>query len=78
MQVPLCSSREIVNALIRAGFTEATTKGRGSHLSMVRATEERTYVTVVVLGKREVPRGTLKDIIEKAGLTVEEFVSYLR
>lgn len=78
MRAPLCSSREIVNALKRAGCTEAKTKGNGSHLAMVRVTEERKYVTVVVLGKKEVPRGTLKDILEKAGLTVEEFIEFLK
>jgi len=35
-------------------------------------------VTIVVLGRRELARTTLRDIIEKAGLTEEEFVSYLR
>ena len=38
----------------------------------------RTYLTVVVLGKREIPRGTLRSIIERAGMTVEEFKTYLR
>jgi hypothetical protein len=33
---------------------------------------------VVVLREKEIARRTMEDIIEKAGLTVEEFVGYLR
>ena len=66
----------MVRALKRAGFEVA--RSRGDHQTMVKRTKERTYVTVVVLGEKEIPRGTLGDIIEKAGMTVEEFITYLR
>lgn len=45
---------------------------------MKRVTPERTYVTVVVLNQKEIARGTMADIIEKAGMTVEEFMTYLK
>ncbi len=45
---------------------------------MKRVTAERTYVTVVVLNQKEIARGTMGDIIEKAGMTVEEFMTYLK
>jgi hypothetical protein len=45
---------------------------------MKKVTSDKTYVRIVVLGEREIPRGTLADIIKKAGMTVEEFVTYLR
>jgi hypothetical protein len=41
---------------------------------MKKVTPGRTYVTVVVLREKEIARRTMEDIIEKAGLTVEEFV----
>jgi len=39
---------------------------------------ERKFITVVPLGKKEIPRGTLDDILKLAGLTVEEFLQLLR
>jgi predicted RNA binding protein YcfA (HicA-like mRNA interferase family) len=45
---------------------------------MVKRTQDRTYVTVVLLGQKEIARGTMRDIIEKAGMSVEEFMEYLR
>lgn len=35
-------------------------------------------VTIVVLGRRQIAPTTLRDIIRKAGLSTEEFLSYLR
>lgn len=63
-------------ALRRAGFESAHCKG--DHQTFKKVTLERTYVTVVVLGQKEIARGTMGDIIEKAGMTVEEFMAYLK
>lgn len=38
----------------------------------------RKYITIVVIGKRQVPRGTLRSILKQAGLTAEDFLGYLR
>jgi predicted RNA binding protein YcfA (HicA-like mRNA interferase family) len=38
----------------------------------------RTVTTVVILGKREVPRGTLHGIIRLAEISPEEFTTLLR
>jgi len=73
---PLCSSKKCLAALKRAGFEKAHC--RGDHQTMKRVTAERTYVTVVVLNQKEIARGTMGDIIEKAGMTVEEFMTYLK
>jgi predicted RNA binding protein YcfA (HicA-like mRNA interferase family) len=45
---------------------------------MRRRVGDRTHVTVVVLGLKEIPRGTMASIIEQAGMTVDEFLAYLR
>jgi len=73
---PLCSSKKCIAALKRAGFEP--THGSGDHQAFKKVTQERTYVTIVVLGQKEIARGTMGDIIEKAGMTVEEFLSYLK
>lgn len=45
---------------------------------MIRVTPERTYVAVVVLGKSQITRGTLRSILNQAGLIPDEFRQYLR
>jgi predicted RNA binding protein YcfA (HicA-like mRNA interferase family) len=75
--LPLCLSERIIRALERAGFARSR-RSKDSRLTLTRRTQERTYVTVVPLAKREVPRGTLRSILELAGLSVEEFRRILR
>ncbi len=70
-ELPPCSSEQIVKALERAGFRPAR-RAKGSHQAFVRETPERKYITTVVLGKRQVPRGTLRKILELAGLSADE------
>jgi predicted RNA binding protein YcfA (HicA-like mRNA interferase family) len=76
-KLPLCSSDEIIAALRRAGFTPTSRTG-GSHLTMERKTGRRTIVTVVVMGKKEVPRPTLRNILRLAEITQTDFLRYLR
>jgi len=45
---------------------------------MQRSTGRRVLTTVVVMGKKEVPRTTLKRILKLAELTQKEFLSHLR
>jgi len=69
--------------LERAGFRAA----RSSH-SRKKGSSHRTYVrersggrkdvTVVVLGKRQVPRGTLGNILRLANLAEPDFERHLR
>lgn len=61
---------EAARALSRLGFEEQ--RQTGSHLIMRR--EERTVVVPV---HKPIKPGTLKGLIEQAGLTVEEFVAEL-
>jgi len=64
------SGTEAVRALRRAGFVQL--RQTGSHLILRK--ERRT---VVVPQHNPIKPGTLKGLIEQAGLTVEEFVSLL-
>lgn len=56
------------------GFVHVPGRGKGSHLFMFRA-DPRTALTIP--DHREVKRGTLRAIIRKAGLSVDEFVALL-
>ena len=76
--LPLCSSRQVVNALKRLGFAPCRARG-SSHQSFKRvlATGE-TCVTVVTLGMKEIPRGTLKSILAMGHIGEEEFLEHLK
>ena len=77
-KLPLVSSRELIRVLERAGFKRGL-KSSGSHQVFLKHLPDNTTITtVVVLGKKEIPRGTLKDILGRARLSDEEFVRLLR
>ena len=72
-RLPSLTPREVVSALKKAGFQER--RQRGSHLILWRPELER--VVTVPMHARDLPRGTLMTIIRQAGLTEEEFRTYL-
>jgi predicted RNA binding protein YcfA (HicA-like mRNA interferase family) len=61
--------------LRRAGFEVVRIKG--SHHRMVHATEPERATTVPVHGNADLSKGMLRDIIQQAVLTVEEFINLL-
>ena len=61
----------MIAALARAGFVHVRTKG--SHYGFQHRTDARLLV-IVPYHNRDLPRGTLRDIIKQAGLTVDEFL----
>jgi len=71
-QLPALRASQIVSALERAGFV---VKQTGSHVILTRSGLRRPIV--VPMHRRELPRGTVKDIIRQAGLTIEEFLNSL-
>jgi predicted RNA binding protein YcfA (HicA-like mRNA interferase family) len=68
--VPLLRPREVVRAFERLGWSVA--RQRGSHIVM---TKPGHIATLSIPDHPDVARGTLRTLIAKAGLTVEEFVS---
>ena len=78
-QVPLCSSRRIIAALERLGCYPGRAKG-GSHVSDHRRqpSTERTLTAVVIIGRKEVPRGTLRNILMSLDISVDDFMVALR
>ena len=78
MKLPLCSSAQVCAALERLGFIPRKTS-KGSHRSYCGIMPDGTVrVAIVVLGKKEIPRGTLDSILNQAGVSLEEFLKHIR
>ena len=69
--LPLCSSRTIIHAIERLGAFHIRTKG--SHATYGRHTASGRKITQVVLGKREIPRITLRAILVGLDIPIEDF-----
>jgi len=72
-KVPLLSGREVVKVFRRLGWDIA--RQQGSHIILVK---EGHIATLSVPDHREVARGTLRSLIARAGLTIEEFLNALK
>ncbi|MDT0547969.1 MULTISPECIES: type II toxin-antitoxin system HicA family toxin [Streptomyces] len=68
--LPQISSDRLIKALERLGFTQRN--GKGSHTVL------RRYSTVVVVPHQNpVRRGTLRNVLKQAGITVQELLENL-
>ena len=63
------SGRELINVLLRLGFV--LNRQRGSHIVLRR---ESPYARVVVPDHKQIRPGTLRQILNAAGLTVEQLL----
>lgn len=72
--LPTISGKVLVAALERAGYQ--VTYQRGSHVYLRKLGSNR--VTVPVHGNRDLPPGTLRAILRRAGISVDELVDLLR
>lgn len=66
------SGREVRNALERAGFVFR--RQRGSHMVLVR---DEPQARVVLPDHRQLRVGTLRNILNQAGLTIDELLELL-
>lgn len=71
-KLPVLTVREVIRKLKKAGFV-FDRQAKGSHEIWYNPTTRRR--TTVPNHPGDVPKGTLKAIIEQAGLTVEEFIN---
>jgi len=71
--LPGLSGREVVRALRKIGYERDRQKG--SHIVMRQTAYP--FRRIVVPDHREVAKGTLRAIIRKVGLRVEEFIELL-
>ncbi len=76
-KLPSLSTRKIINALRRAGFVDAPTRGKGSHHALTKAESDGTVRLVIVPEGKDIPIGTLNAIIKQAGLSRDEFIALL-
>lgn len=67
--VPVLRPREVVKAFEKLGWLVA--RQRGSHIIL---TKEGHTATLSVPNHSEVARGTLRMLIARAGITLEEFL----
>ncbi len=66
------SYKKVLTALRRPGFR--VHRQRGSHIVLVR---DEPYAQVIVPAHRALATGTLGDILDGAGLTLEEFIDLI-
>jgi len=71
-RLPVASGREAVQTFEKSGWR--VSRLESSHIILVKS---GIPVTLSVPDHREVKRGTLRSLIRKAGLSVEEFISFL-
>jgi predicted RNA binding protein YcfA (HicA-like mRNA interferase family) len=71
--IPVVSGTELVRALERAGFV--VTRVKGSHHRLKHPDGRAT--TVPVHSGRDVPKGTVRSVLEDAGLTAEDLRTLL-
>ena len=74
-RLPSLKATDVVRALKKGGFIEL--RSSGSHLRLAHATDPKRQTTVSVHRGKDIPRGTLHDIIKQAGLSVDEFIALL-
>jgi len=68
------SGKEVIKIISKIGFK--TIRQKGSHIFMMKETENKKITTVVPLHD-EIDKGTLLEIIRQIGLTKDEFLDLL-
>jgi predicted RNA binding protein YcfA (HicA-like mRNA interferase family) len=63
--------REIRRKLLASGFIEVSQKG--SHVKLSKVTPEGTRIVIVPCHTGDIPMGTLRSILNQAGLSPDEF-----
>jgi len=73
-KLPILKPKQVVQALKRAGFV--VHHKTGSHARLIHCTISERKVTIPIHGK-DIPKGTLANIIRQSGLTIDEFLELL-
>jgi predicted RNA binding protein YcfA (HicA-like mRNA interferase family) len=74
-KIPVLTSRDVIKGLKRAGF-EFERQAKGSHEIWYNP-DTRRRTTIPNHPGLEIKKGTLKAILEQAGLTLDEFMLLL-
>ncbi len=70
-KLPVLKGRDVLRALRKAGFF--VDHIRGSHHILVHKDDPERMLSLPVHAGKDIKKGTLKAILEQAGLTSEEF-----
>ena len=73
LPVPLLRPHQVVRAFESFGWQVA--RQRGSHIIM---TKDGHIATLSIPNHQQVARGTLRSLIQKSGLTIEQFVEAMK
>jgi predicted RNA binding protein YcfA (HicA-like mRNA interferase family) len=69
---PVLRPQEIIRILESFGFVYKSQKG--SHVKYVKSEKDKPTKTVIIPMHDVVAKGTLKSVLQQAGLTIEEFL----
>ena len=72
-QIPVLKPRDVIKILCNFGWVVSRTSG--SHIIL---TKEGHIATLSIPNHKEVARGTLRSLIEKSDLTLENFLDELK
>jgi predicted RNA binding protein YcfA (HicA-like mRNA interferase family) len=72
-QVPILKPKDVVKALTGLGWEVA--RQRGSHIILVK---ENHPASLSVPNHAEVARGTLRALLDRAGVSLDEFLAALK
>ena len=73
---PSLSSKQVIKALKSIGFEDAPKRGKGSHIAFVKR-EPGKIRLVIIPNRKIIPKGTLRSILDQAGLTRDEFLALI-
>ena len=74
-KLPRVSGKDIIKVLSKIGFEHIRTSG--SHAILTKIDKEKGKITIPVPLHRELAKGTLKSIMNQAGLNLEELLELL-
>jgi predicted RNA binding protein YcfA (HicA-like mRNA interferase family) len=74
-RLPSLRAAQVMRALERAGLVQVRSKG--SHRVFQHPTDPARRAIVSDHRGKDIPHGTLRSIIDQAGLTVDEFIDLL-
>jgi predicted RNA binding protein YcfA (HicA-like mRNA interferase family) len=66
---PVCAAKDVIRILRKNGFSQVSQKGSHQKWRNINGRQ----VIVPMHGNKPIPIGTLKSIIQGAGLTAEDF-----
>ena len=78
-ELPICSSRQLTATLRRLGCEPRRKSKGGSHsVYQRRRTDGRILVSPVILGRKEIPKGTLRNILALLEISHSDFLAKFR